>query len=168
MLETPRLILRAFTPADEEPLAAMMGDPKVMCLYGGGVTLSREGVRSAMNYHLHCREHDYWAWAITTREDGRFIGSFTAGMTEFDGQSWFEPAWILARKEWGQGYATEAARVVVRHALDALKMPRLLAPADRRNLASIRVIEKAGFTFLREAEVRPGRPAQVFVLPRPD
>jgi RimJ/RimL family protein N-acetyltransferase len=103
------------------------------------------------------------AWAVTGRNDERFIGQITAGITEFDGERWFEPAWILVRQEWGQGLATEAARAVVSHATEDLHQSRLLATVHPQNQASIRVIEKVGFSFLREAEVRQGRPAMVFV-----
>jgi len=164
-LETPRLQLLAFERADEEALAAMMGDPEVMKLYGGGVTLSRESVRYTLDFHLHCRSHDYWAWAIRSRDDGRFIGSLTAGFTGFDGMRWLEPAWIVARSEWGCGFATEAAKAFVNYALKQLHWKRLRATANQHNSASLRVIEKAGFTFLRTAEVRPDRLACVFVFP---
>ena len=58
--------------ADEEALAAMFSDPNVMRHYGGGVTLSADGVRRTLEYHLHCRRHDYWAWAIHAQADGRY------------------------------------------------------------------------------------------------
>ena len=163
-LRTARLQLRPFVPADEAALGRMMSDPAVMRQFGGGVTLSPDDVRRVMEYHLHCRAHDYWAWAIRANDDHRFIGSLTAGMTDFDGQRWFEPAWILVHAEWGHGFATEAARAVVDYALGELRCQRLLATADPLNAASIRVIEKAGFQFLRQAEVRPGRPAKVFII----
>jgi len=164
ILETLRLRMRPFEPADEEALAMMMADAEVMRLYGGGTTLSRHSVQRVLDYHLDCRSHDYWAWAISSKIDGRWIGSLTAGITEFDGERWFEPAWILARAEWRHGFATEAARAVVDYALNQLHWQRLLATAHPDNGASLRVIEKAGFTFLRETEVRRGRPARVFVI----
>jgi ribosomal-protein-alanine N-acetyltransferase len=142
----------------------MLGDPEVMRWYGGGVIMSRDAVRAALAYHLHCRDFDYWAWAITSKIGGRFIGSLTADLTNFENEHWFEPAWIITRAEWGQGFATEAAREVVRYAIDEMQSTRLLATAHPDNRASIRVIEKPDFTFVRQAEVRKGRPAVVFVI----
>ena len=163
-LITERLILRPFEPTDEPHLIAMLGDPEVMHWYGSGAPMSPDAVRAALVYHLRCRDFDYWAWAITSKADGQFIGSLTAGPTTYENEQWFEPAWIIVRAEWGQGFATEAAREVVRYAIDELQSTRLLATAHPDNRASIRVIEKAGFTFLRQAEVRKGRPAMVFVI----
>lgn len=164
MLETERLQLRPFGIENERDLAAMLGDAEVMRFYGGGVTHSQESARVTLNYHLACCDHNYWAWAITDKEDGRFIGSITAALTDFEGESWFEPAWILARHEWGQGLATEAARAVANYATVELKCARLLATTHPLNIASQRVIEKVGFSFRGEAEVRKGRPAMVFVM----
>lgn len=163
-LETERLWLRPFAAEDGQGLGAMLGDPQVMRFYGGGVTQSEESAQATLDYHLRCRAHDYWAWAVTGKDDGRFIGSITAAATEFRGERWFEPAWILARQEWGQGLATEAARAVVKHAIAELKWTRLLTTTHPLNAASQRVVEKAGFAFTGEAEVRPGRPALVFIM----
>jgi len=52
------------------------------------------------------------------------------------------------RQHWGQGFATEAARAVLAHALRVLRIDPVVAIVDPRNLASIRVAEKIG---LRQA-----------------
>ncbi|MPY34231.1 GNAT family N-acetyltransferase [Streptomyces adustus] len=53
---------------------------------------------------------------------------------------------------WGHGYATEAARAVLRWAFDTLDLNRVQAETDTRNLASARVLEKLG--FVREGTLR--------------
>ena len=55
-----------------------------------------------------------------------------------------EIGWRLNRQAWGKGYATEAARPVVRHAFEALRLPRIVADIDPGNRASMRVAEKIG------------------------
>jgi RimJ/RimL family protein N-acetyltransferase len=167
-LVTERLRLRPFTLADEKPLAAMVGDCNVMQHYGGGAIIADEDFRSLFRYHLNCREYDYWAWAITGKTDGRFIGSLTAGFTNFEGANWLEPAWILARSEWGHGFATEAATAFLNHALNTIRCERVLVTTGNSNQRSARVIEKAGFRFWKEAEVRQGRWAKIFTLPISD
>jgi ribosomal-protein-alanine N-acetyltransferase len=52
----------------------------------------------------------------------------------------------LAPGSWGQGYATEAARAVLDHALGPLGLPEVLAEVDEGNTASIAVIERLGMT----------------------
>jgi RimJ/RimL family protein N-acetyltransferase len=53
---------------------------------------------------------------------------------------------------WGHGYATEAARALLRWAFDTLDLNRVQAETDTRNAASARVLEKLG--FVREGTLR--------------
>ncbi len=53
---------------------------------------------------------------------------------------------------WGHGYATEAARALLRWAFDTLALNRVQAETDTRNVASARVLEKLG--FVREGTLR--------------
>ena len=48
------------------------------------------------------------------------------------------------REARGQGYATEAARPLLAHAFETLRLPEIIADIDERNRASIRVAEKLG------------------------
>jgi RimJ/RimL family protein N-acetyltransferase len=53
---------------------------------------------------------------------------------------------VLARHAWGQGYATEATSAMAALA-DRLGIGRLYALCHPHNRASVRVLQKAGFTF---------------------
>jgi [ribosomal protein S5]-alanine N-acetyltransferase len=53
-----------------------------------------------------------------------------------------EIGWRLAPEYWGQGLATEAARVVLEHGFQELSFQRVIATVQAENRASIRVIEK--------------------------
>lgn len=163
-LETPRLLLRSFRVTDESALVTLLSDWQVMRLYGGGVTQTPEQTQNTLNYHLNCRQFDYWAWAIADKEDDRFIGSLTAAMTDFDGTQWFEPAWILNQVEWNKGFATEAAHAVVEFAQKELGSTRLLVTTHVENRASARVAGKVGFVYLRSAEIRKGRMASIYTM----
>ncbi|PYT12806.1 MAG: GNAT family N-acetyltransferase [Acidobacteria bacterium] len=63
-----------------------------------------------------------------------------------------EIGYWLREEHWGRGIATEAARAMVDHAFAALSITRLYAGAFEWNPASMRVLEKAGFT--REAVLK--------------
>ena len=52
----------------------------------------------------------------------------------------------LAPGSWGKGFATEAARAVLDHALGPLGLPEVLAEVDEGNTGSIAVIERLGMT----------------------
>lgn len=55
--------------------------------------------------------------------------------------------YVVARHHWGQGYATEALGTLVDWALAQPQIWRASAVCDVDNLASARVMEKAGMTF---------------------
>jgi [ribosomal protein S5]-alanine N-acetyltransferase len=72
-----------------------------------------------------------------------FVG--TAGLRPLD-ELGLEVFYSLAPASWGKGYATEAARAVLDHALGSLGLPEVLAEVDAGNAASIAVIERLGMT----------------------
>jgi RimJ/RimL family protein N-acetyltransferase len=51
--------------------------------------------------------------------------------------------YVIARAEWGKGYATEALRAVIEDGLAQPEITRVAAVCDVENLASARVMEKA-------------------------
>ena len=64
-----------------------------------------------------------------------------------------ELGFALNRRDWGAGFMGEAVGVVLDFAFGPLGMRRVEADADPRNQASIRLLERLGFTregFLRE------------------
>jgi RimJ/RimL family protein N-acetyltransferase len=58
----------------------------------------------------------------------------------------------LGRRFWGRGIATEAVQTVTQWAFDALRLRRVWANVMDPNVASARVLEKAGFSL--EARMR--------------
>lgn len=55
-----------------------------------------------------------------------------------------EIGWWLARKHWGRGLATEAARVALRDAFERVGLQRIISIARPANVASTRIMEKLG------------------------
>ena len=60
--------------------------------------------------------------------------------------------WWLARRSWGRGLATEAARIALRDAFERLRLDRIISIARPANTASTRIMEKLGLTFESEFE----------------
>lgn len=61
----------------------------------------------------------------------------------------------LSRAHWGHGFATEAAAAVIKAAFQSFGLRKVIAHADARNTASIRVMEKLGMQ--QEAHLRRQR-----------
>ena len=61
-----------------------------------------------------------------------------------------EIGWRLARAAWGQGYATEAARLALRHGFEALRLPQVVSFTALTNLASQAVMRRIGLSLRGE------------------
>jgi ribosomal-protein-alanine N-acetyltransferase len=96
----------------------------------------------------HWRTHGFGPLAVVERAGGRVVGE--AGLQVLEDGPDVELTYTFARADWGRGYATEAARAVLRWAFAVLRLPRIVAVARPQNAASLRVMEKAG--MLRQGE----------------
>lgn len=150
LLTTQRLFLRHFQYLDWEALLQVFGDPEVM-RFGDGVQ-SKEWVQGWLYTCLeHYQTWGFGAYAVVERSSSGVIGY--CGLSYFPvlaGQPEIEIGYRLARRAWGQGYATEAARVVRDDAFSRLGIRRLVAMIDPSNVASIRVAEKIGMRYEKD------------------
>lgn len=162
ILETPRLALRCWNEADEEPLYAICSDPLVMRYVGDGSPWSRETTREFIATAMkNEREHGYCRWALVAKEGGQFIGF--CGLTPSEQGA--EVGWRLAATHWGRGLATEAARAVLKYGFEQLGLQHITATVQAANEASRRVVEKLGMLQEREFE-RNGRRILLFAATR--
>ena len=151
LLETERLILRRFTEADGEHLFDLDNDPEVMRFINGGTPIPRDVIQNDilpefLHYDEGCRGCGFWA--AIEKAGGDFLGWFS-----------FRPmagapdevmlGYRLRRAVWGQGYATEGARALIRKGFTEWGMRRVVATTYEDNLASRRVMEKLGMTLVR-------------------
>lgn len=153
--ETARLRLRLFEERDLDAVAAMFADPEVMRHIGDGKTFTRgESWRSIASALGHWALRGYGLWAVELRSTGETIGR--VGFIDPEGWPGFELGWIVARPHWGKGYATEAARFALDHAVGALGRKRVISLIRPSNAASIRVAGKLGMRLEGEIEFMGG------------
>lgn len=162
-VDTPRLVLRGFTPADVEPYVRMLADPEVARFLGDGQPLSRADAWRQMAMIIgHWELRGFGLWAVEERESGRFIGRI--GCHEPEGWPGFELGYALARDVWGKRYAREgagAALAYARHVLERDTIISLIRPANR---ASIAVAEHFGARRTGSVEFF-GAPTEVYTYP---
>lgn len=146
ILETKRLILRTWTLADAPKLFEICGDADVMKHLGTGkpyetIEQAREFLRWAVDYQ---KENGFCRWAIVLKENQEIIGS--CGFARLHGTEEIELGYLLARKFWGKGFATEATEACLRYGFEQLKFNEVIAITDLENVTSQKVLEKIGFT----------------------
>jgi len=152
-LETERMTLREFTADDVELIVELDSDPEVMFWITGGRPTPRDEVRDdVLPYWMafYDRPGGFGFWAAHERADGRFLGWFhlrpAPDRPASDGA---ELGYRLRRAEWGRGYATEGARALIRKGFTDLSLERIFAETMAVNIASRRVMEKAGLRYRR-------------------
>ena len=96
--------------------------------------------------------------------DGKLIGSISVYLS--DNRASGDLGWILNKKYWNNGYATEAAKALKDFALNILQVKKLTANCDYRNIASSRVMEKIGLKLESNNSIRvyPGENEPVHEL----
>jgi RimJ/RimL family protein N-acetyltransferase len=144
-LETERLILRELTLDDAEALNAVDGDP-VVARWNGFEPPDLEGTRGYIASVIDAAgqsPRQFYTLALVTRTDNRLIGRCgidRGGPDLLDGMV----GYCVHRDLWGQGYMTEAVRELVDFGFRELKLHRMWADCDPRNIGSWRVMEKVG------------------------
>lgn len=146
-LETERLILRRILPTDAEDMFEYASDRAVpqYLLWNPHPDLAY-----TREYLLYLESRyavgDFFDWAIVKKDSGKMIG--TCGFTRFRYEDdCGEIGYVLNRTEWGQGYAAEAVRAVLRFGFDTVGLSRIEAKFMEGNAQSLRVTEKVGMTF---------------------
>ena len=143
-LETDRLILREWRQADLDAFAAFYADPQVMRYLTGEPVTRNDAWRSMAVSAGHWVLRGYGLWVVERKSDAAVLGR--VGLINPEGWPGLEVGWTLGRPYWGQGYATEAARVAVNYAFLTQNVDRLISLIDTGNKASQAVALRLGET----------------------
>lgn len=144
MIETERLILRRFTDADADAIAAMRGDAAFMRFIK-----KPESRRDAVDWMQMVSR--YWDtdgfgfWAVVLKETDETIG--WSGSWSLWETKEVEIGFAIAPPFWGRGLATEAAEVALEYSFETRRAARTVAVAMPENYASRRVMEKLGMSL---------------------
>ncbi|HEV2107771.1 MAG TPA: GNAT family N-acetyltransferase [Thermomicrobiales bacterium] len=151
-LETERLVLRQFTMDDADHLVELDGDPEVMHFITGGRATPREEIEHDI-LPAFLRYYEWFAgygfWAAIEKSTGDFLGWFHFRPKEGSPLDEAELGYRLRKPAWGKGYGTEGSRALICKGFTELGVRRVVAEAMAVNVASRRVMEKAGLRFVR-------------------
>ena len=151
-VETQRLVLRRFTMADVDNLVGLDADPDVMNFITGGMPTPRDEIKNEVlpAFLAYYERFDgYGFWAAIEKPAGEFLGWFHFRPREGASLDEAELGYRLRKSAWGKGYATEGSRALIRKGFTEFGVRRVVAEAMAVNLASRRVMEKAGLTLVR-------------------
>jgi RimJ/RimL family protein N-acetyltransferase len=144
---TERLTLRRWQESDRKPFAGLNADSRVM-EFMPGLLNETESNAFADRIEDHFHEHGFGLCAVEVSSTRSFIGFVGLSVPTFGAE--FTPCveigWRLSADSWGQGFATEGAQAMVRHAFEVIGLESLVSFAVPANIRSRRVMEKLGMT----------------------
>lgn len=82
--------------------------------------------------------------------EGKHIGEVFAYLSEKEA----DIGWLIDKRYWGNGYATQAAKMLVEYIETELHRTDIVAYCDARNLASQKVMQNIGMDFAGSNGIR--------------
>ena len=151
IFETARLLVRPWSTDEAEAVFPIYRDPEVTRYLGNSRThlnladsrewLARIAARNA------AATGGLGMWAAVVKATDQPVGSI--GLGPLDGGPEIEVGYHLGREAWGQGYATELARGALGYGFATLGLTRVVGVTFPENIASQRVLTKAGLRHQR-------------------
>lgn len=149
--QTERALLRPFTMSDLDELASILGNSQVMkYLEIDCQPITKEQTEKIIAAIItHWKINGYGRWAVICKEDNKLIGM--AGFRTHEDVA--ELVYILDEPYWGKGLATEIARGILKYGFEKHNFSRIVAMTRPANVASRRVMDKIGMTFVKEIDI---------------
>lgn len=160
VLRTRRLVLTSWLPGDVDALQKIHSDPATMrYVRAGRPETYPETVALIEEYIAQYELTGVTKWRLTDK-DGQLVGR--AGFGQLGNGR--ELGYTIRRSERGRGFASEIAAALVQWHLDNAGQVPLLAHVATPNTASIRVLEKVGFTYVSTNDYQ-GERCNLYVYP---
>lgn len=145
--ETNRLLVRSWQETDVDRYAEIIGNPLVMKYIGNGNTQDRDYAKKFVSTLMSLEKERGWIlWAVENKHNRDLMGF--CGFSTWHNN--VEIGWRLDNLYWGEGYGTEAAIAVLNFGRK-FSFLKIVSIAQKPNLASIRIMQKIGLEFEREA-----------------
>lgn len=160
-LATARLVLREFREADFEDIHAYGADPEVSRFMPWGPN-TPDDTRAFLGRMAQAQASPDRASvnaAIELAAENRVIGSVELRVLDSATRTG-EVGYCIGRPYWGQGFVVEAATAMIGQGFETLRLRRIIATCNARNVRSWRVMHKLGMRreghFLKDVKARRG------------
>jgi RimJ/RimL family protein N-acetyltransferase len=162
VFESERLRCRRLTSGDVNAMHAVYGDADAMRWVDDGSPLDRAQCAEWIDItQRNYAARGYGMFALELRDSGMVIGF--GGLVHPGGQSEAEVKYALRREYWGKGLATEAVCALLDYGARRFRLTRIIATIDPDNVASARVLGKAGLRHESIVHNEDGSRTETFV-----
>jgi [ribosomal protein S5]-alanine N-acetyltransferase len=155
-LNTERFYLRQIEPDDLSFIFEGLSDPVAVPHYGVYFYSLEETKKQLEWYDNNWKDGTGINWKIVSKESGENVGVISVYNYKPEHHKAELGYWLLP-KFWKQGIATEVLKPVIDYWQKEKQLHRLEAFIETENEASIRLLEKAGFTLegtMRDCEIK--------------
>ncbi|MBX9690214.1 MAG: GNAT family N-acetyltransferase [Candidatus Obscuribacterales bacterium] len=147
-LDTPRLRLRELSPLDASLIVSFANNKSINLFLGFASLSSQAGVddyiaRAAASASADPRLS--YKLAMTIKPSDSLKGSCWLDIEDSESNN-ASVGYFVSADCWGNGYATEMMKALIRFGFNNLQLHRIYANCDQGNAASRRVLEKIGMT----------------------
>jgi [ribosomal protein S5]-alanine N-acetyltransferase len=140
--------LREFSNEDAASMLELNSDPEVLKFTGDKAFSSLDEARLFLENYNQYSLYGFGRWAVIQKSSEKFIGwcglKYSATTDEVD------IGFRFLKTVWNQGYATEAAQKCINLGFETFGIKRIVGRAMVENIASVKVLEKLGLTYLKE------------------
>ncbi len=143
--ETERLLLRELEYSDIDALSAILRDEETMYAYNGAFS-ENETLNWLERQLARYKKYCFGLWAVILKESGEMIGQCGLTMQPWKDKELLEVGYLLNKKYWHMGYATEAAKACKRYAFKTLDAREVCSIIRDTNIPSRRVAERNGMS----------------------
>jgi ribosomal-protein-alanine N-acetyltransferase len=150
-LSTLRLCFRPCSLEDLDDFAALNSDPEVRTFFPGGVQTRAQAEARLREFMAYDESHGLPCFVLTERSSGQFVGRAGFGLTD---AGEVEVGYLLHKKFWGQGYASEALIALMAYAKRHITADWIMAFTPIEHTASIRVMHKCGMQHYKDAQAK--------------
>ena len=149
VIETERLLIRPFTLNDIDAAYAVLEGHADVWKFDPGYQRTHEQRAALINKYATSNEPDGCGTvAATLKASGALIGYVGLQLYVLPREPLATPEvelyYKLGRAYWGQGYAAEACRAMIRFAFDEMRLARIVTITATENTASIKLLEALG------------------------
>ncbi|MGB3367510.1 MAG: GNAT family protein [Acidaminobacteraceae bacterium] len=147
-LESERLIIRDHIESDLENHHSLISDIEVMTYIQDIMTNSLDQSKENLEFSIkESRSSDRrcYFFLVELKKTKEFVGSIGFTITEqnkFGGLA--EIGYFILKKHWGNGYVTEAARLVIDYIFNEMNLHKIYSGCNVDNIASENIMKKLG------------------------
>lgn len=152
IFETQRLILKPILESELNTLHKIFADSHIRKYLCDDKIFSWQQIKEMLQHNQkYFEEERFGLWWIREKEEDEILGF--VGLWRFFDEKQPQLIYALLPKALNQGYATEAARKIIKYCFDQLGYKYVVASCDRPNLESQKVMKRLGMKQMTEKNI---------------